>query len=217
MVSLDYRQLYQLQDKVLECIFSVENEFYLTGGTCLSRYYHEKRYSDDLVMFTNSSSRFHFAIKNIRAKLLEQFSLSLALESRDFIRLIIDGLLQVDFINDRVPNFQDIIVLENGFLIDHIQNILSNKLSAILGRDNPKDIFDVYLISKYHSFHWNDILKATQDKSRFNHEDLVARLNSFPMEMLNRIKLIDMHFLDPFSKEFSCIVEEIKNRQYHNA
>lgn len=52
MDSLDYKQLYALQDKVLEVVFSVENIFYLTGGTCLSRFYKEKRYSDDLDFFS---------------------------------------------------------------------------------------------------------------------------------------------------------------------
>ena len=47
MDSIDYVKLYELQDEVLKLVFSEEQEFYLTGGTCLSRYYQEKRYSDD--------------------------------------------------------------------------------------------------------------------------------------------------------------------------
>jgi len=52
MGSLDYKKLYALQDEVLEKVFAVEDEFYLTGGTALSRFYQEKRYSDDLDFFT---------------------------------------------------------------------------------------------------------------------------------------------------------------------
>ena len=66
MGSIDYKELYKLQDRVLKVVFEVENEFYLTGGTCLSRFYVEKRYSDDLDFFTNQSSRYAFAIKNIK-------------------------------------------------------------------------------------------------------------------------------------------------------
>ena len=65
MGSIDYKKLYSLQDRVLDKVFSVEDEFYLTGGTALSRFYKAKRYSDDLDFFTNSSTRFNFAIKNI--------------------------------------------------------------------------------------------------------------------------------------------------------
>ncbi len=43
MGSIDYKALYTLQDEVLALVFKVENEFYLTGGTCLSRFYLEKR------------------------------------------------------------------------------------------------------------------------------------------------------------------------------
>lgn len=41
MGSLDYRKLYKLQDEVLKVVFETEHEFYLTGGTCLSRFYSE--------------------------------------------------------------------------------------------------------------------------------------------------------------------------------
>lgn len=43
-----YTELYDLQDRVLETVFSIESGFYLTGGTCLHRFYYNKRYSDDL-------------------------------------------------------------------------------------------------------------------------------------------------------------------------
>ncbi|RLA73579.1 MAG: hypothetical protein DRG30_06125, partial [Epsilonproteobacteria bacterium] len=103
MGSIDYRELYSLQDEVLEKVFGVEDEFYLTGGTALSRFYQAKRYSDDLDFFTNSSTRFNFAIKNILAELSKEFTIENELDSRDFVRIKINGLLQVDFVNDRVP------------------------------------------------------------------------------------------------------------------
>ena len=48
MGSIDYKKLYSLQDRVLDVVFGVEDEFYLTGGTALSRFFYAKRYSDDL-------------------------------------------------------------------------------------------------------------------------------------------------------------------------
>lgn len=44
MGSLDYDKLYSLQDKVLQVVFDTEQEFYLTSGTCLSRFFVENRY-----------------------------------------------------------------------------------------------------------------------------------------------------------------------------
>ncbi len=100
MDSINYKKLYALQDEVLDIVFEVENEFYLTGGTCLSRFYKEVRYSDDLDFFTNASSRYSFAVKNIRIALEKVFTVNVEVESKDFHRFMINGLLQLDFVND---------------------------------------------------------------------------------------------------------------------
>ncbi|MEA1953843.1 MAG: nucleotidyl transferase AbiEii/AbiGii toxin family protein [Campylobacterota bacterium] len=210
MDSIDYRRLYELQDKVLDVVFDVESEFYLTGGTALSRFYQEKRYSDDLDFFTNNSGRFNYAVKNIVAKLHHNFDVEYELEARDFIRVNVDKLLQVDFVNDRVPRYKDFVILENGYKIDTIENILSNKITAVIGRDNPKDIFDIYLISKFYTIDWREILDAAQDKSAFSLDDLIVRLKSFPHRLLKSINLIDKTFLNEFEDEFKTIINKIK-------
>ena len=53
-----YEEVYRVQDIVLDTVFSVDHDFYLTGGTCLGRFYWEKRYSDDLALFANGSNLF---------------------------------------------------------------------------------------------------------------------------------------------------------------
>jgi len=68
-------------------------------------------------------------------------------------------LLQVDFINDRVYRHDESIYLENGYIIDNIKNILSNKLNAVIDRDEEKDIFDIYMICKFYDFDWKEILE----------------------------------------------------------
>lgn len=217
MDSIDYAKLYKLQDEVLKLIFLEEQEFYLTGGTCLSRFYHEKRYSDDLDFFTNNSSRFGFAVKNIRTQLQKKYSLTIEVESKDFIRYTVDGLLQLDFVNDRVPRYKDVVVLDNGYIIDNIENILSNKLTAVIGRDNPKDIFDIYLICQFYTFDWEEILDASLQKATYKLEDLIIRLKSFPKSLLKSINIADKDFLKEFENEFPLIVEEIHHKQIHTA
>jgi len=209
MGSIDYKKLYSLQDEVLERVFRVEDEFYLTGGTALSRFYQEKRYSDDLDFFTNSSTRFNFAVKNILAELSKEFTVETELDSRDFVRIEINGLLQVDFVNDRVPRYKEPTVLKNGYKIDTIENILSNKITAVIGRDNPKDIFDIYLISKYYAIDWFEILASAQEKSVFSIDDLIVRLKGFPHGLLKSINLIEDNFLDSFQDDFASLIKEI--------
>lgn len=211
MGVIDYTALYALQDEVLALVFSVENEFYLTGGTCLSRFYVEKRYSDDLDFFTNSSSRYGFAVKNIKKELLKHYKVKVEVDSKDFIRFRIDDLLQLDFVNDIASRYKDIVVTKDNFLIDNIENILSNKITAVMGRDNPKDIFDIYLICKHYDVSWGEILESAHDKAGFSNDELLVRLKSFPVELLQSIKLIDSIFLDNFKDEFSVIIDELSD------
>jgi predicted nucleotidyltransferase component of viral defense system len=65
MEIIDYSELYKIQDEILDVFFESETEFYLTGGTCLNRFYWEKRYSVDLDFFTNFSNTFHQSFRNI--------------------------------------------------------------------------------------------------------------------------------------------------------
>ena len=211
MGGIDYKKFYALQDRVLSLIFKVENEFYLTGGTCLSRFYIEKRYSDDLDFFTNSSSRFSFAVKNIKQALKKHFDVVIEVDSKDFIRFRVDDILQVDFINDIASRYKDVIITKEKYIIDNVENILSNKLTAIVGRDNPKDVFDIYLIAKNYQFNWVDILQSAHDKAGFSDDDLLVRLKSFPHDLLKSIKLTDQKFLDNFENEFQDIIKNIEN------
>jgi len=209
MDSIDYKKLYRLQDEVLQVVFDTEYDFYLTGGTCLSRFYVEKRYSDDLDFFSNQSPRYSFAIKNIKKALQERFGLAVEVESKNFTRFKIDDLLQVDFVNDISFRYKEPKVTEKNYLIDTVENILSNKIAAVIGRDNPKDIFDIYLIWKFYEIKWSEIIDATHQKAGFSNEELIIRLKSFPKELLGNLKIIDKTFLDNFDKDFPQIIDEI--------
>lgn len=209
MDRIDYKELYKLQDKVMQIVFKTEREFYLTGGTCLSRFYFEKRYSDDLDFFAQSSNRFHFAVKNILYQLKNNFSVVTEVDSKDFIRLKINTILQLDFVNETPPHFKDILITEKSFIIDNLDNILSNKLCAVIGRDNPKDVFDIFLIYKMHTFSWKEILGAAHKKAYFSDDDLIIRLKTFPRNLLKNIKLLDKEFLNDFDEIYIKIINEI--------
>lgn len=209
MDILDYKHLYKLQDQVLAVLFSVEKEFYLTGGTCLSRFYQEKRYSDDLDFFTNNSPRYNFAVKNIKIALKKEFKLKISAETKNFTRIILNNILQVDLVNDTVSRFKDIVILDNGFLIDNIENILSNKITAVMGRDNPKDIFDIYLISRFYSICWIEILESAHEKAVFTNDELIIRLKTFPMTLLSKINVVDKNFNREIEQNFSNIIDKL--------
>lgn len=217
MEGIDYKALYELQDRVLEIVFNTEREFYLTGGTCLSRFYFEKRYSDDLDFFTNQSPRYYFAYKNIVSELSKIFKVSHEVEAKDFHRINIEKILIVDFVNDSSIRYKDPIFLPNKMIIDTIENILSNKITIIMRRDNPKDIFDVYLICNFYNFDWSVILETAQKKLLFHMDDLILRLKTFPYSLLGNIKLKDPNFLSNFDTDYKNLIEEIKNKSEHIA
>jgi len=108
-----------------------------------------------------------------------------------------------------VPRYKDVIITKENYIIDNVENILSNKITAIIGRDNPKDIFDLYLISSSYTIDWSEILQSAHEKAGFSDDELIVRLKTFPSELLKTIRLKDEGFLDNFEKEFPKIIETI--------
>ncbi len=117
--------------------------------------------------------------------------------------------LQIDFINDWVKRFGNIND-KKGYKLDNPLNILSNKITAIISRDNPKDVFDLYLITSYASFNWSDILAQAKEKLHFQKEDLLYRLETFPVSLLEKLHTTDDQFLQTFKKDFNSIVNDIR-------
>ena len=215
MAKVNYKELYRLQDEVLREIFVADHDFYLTGGTCLSRFYHHKRYSLDLDLFNHNNDLYSGQLREIQTSLDKHFTVAVSVKAKDFTRLLIDEALQINFVNERTPRLNQIIILDSGIKIDSINNMLSNKLTAVMGRDDPKDIFDIYLIARYYSFSWEDILESSRDKLAFNLEDLVMRLKTFPQELLTMLNLVDKNFLNDFDNKYPVILDEIIHTKNH--
>jgi predicted nucleotidyltransferase component of viral defense system len=123
MANIDYIRFYKLQDQVMNFIFSNQDIFYLTGGTCLSRFYQEKRFSDDLDFFTHENDKFSKVLREIKAVLKQKFEIIEDVTSKDFVRFIVDKVLQVDFVNDRVMRYKDIILRLKTFPVKLLKYI----------------------------------------------------------------------------------------------
>lgn len=186
--DIDYKKLYVLQDEILSVVFSLDNSFYLTGGTALHRFYYDCRYSDDLDFFANGDSIFGESVHEIIAVLIEKdYEVKHTVQAKDFHRVMIDDFLQLDFVNDRVHREGKSSVID-GIRIDNKMNILANKITAIVGRDEEKDFFDLFVLAKNESFNWLEILEIASKKSVFEKDILIYRLESFPLEWLKNIK-----------------------------
>lgn len=199
MENLDYSALYRTQDRVLKIVSEVDTNFYLTGGTCLNRFILEKRYSADLELFSNENKLFREDVRTLLDALKANGCPYEGLvDTRDFVRLIIQPMLQVDLVNDRVYRFGRSVRTPEGLVLDNTRNIAANKICAVLGRDEPKDVFDLYTLFCHAGLDWGSVLSASRKKCAFEREVLEYRLNSFPVRLdLPGQRALTLHFHTP--------------------
>ena len=60
------------------------------------------------------------------------------------------------------------------------------------------------------SINYQEMIQVAQEKMHFSKDDLIVRLKSFPVSLLNNIKLIDKTFLNDFEKEYKQIITKIE-------
>lgn len=141
--------LYPFQDEVLAAADHVETGFYLTGGTALGRVHLGHRYSEDLDLFVNDDDRFPVWADRLLDGWRRPGAWGVEIQRRDprFVRVAVsrgDVVLKVELVND-VRGRVGVPVRHEGFgLVDTPENILANKITAILDREEPKDLADVW-------------------------------------------------------------------------
>ena len=146
-----FNKLYPLQDSFLSVIQKIDQKFYLTGGTVVSRVYLHHRFSDDLDFFVNDIPEFNLWVDRILNAVAKskEWELDISLREERFARCLIIDIdkeveLKLEFIND-VPSHIGLI-RNHPILgrIDSPENILANKVTAIVDRNEPKDIVDIW-------------------------------------------------------------------------
>lgn len=143
-----YQTLYPLQDKAIEVFKG--SPFYLTGGTVLSRVYYKHRFSDDLDYFVNYLSDFE-KLAEIQVNKLSQVFEDVEVDYRGeyFYRIFVSQRqFKIELVNDVPAHIGDLIEHPIFGLIDSKENILTNKLTAVMDRAMPKDIVDIYFLLK---------------------------------------------------------------------
>jgi predicted nucleotidyltransferase component of viral defense system len=126
---------------------TIEQSFFLTGGTALAVFYLYHRVSDDLDFFTLAPVDLSELDYWIRAQWTE--GCSKIKEGPSFLSFLIDET-KVEFVLDPLSNTDNraSITFENGnhLRVDNLRNIVSNKLGAIVSRQEPKDFVDFYFL-----------------------------------------------------------------------
>jgi hypothetical protein len=147
--SFYFEVLYPLQDQVLGLLGRIETGFYLSGGTAASRGYLNHRFSDDLDFFVNDRAEFSLWTNRLIEAVAATSDLVLEVRQRDerFVRLNVtkDGTsLKVEMVNDVPAHIGEIQQHPLLGRLDSPENILANKITALIDREEPKDLADIW-------------------------------------------------------------------------
>lgn len=184
--------LYPLQDNVLKLIDELQTPFYLTGGTALSRCYFNHRYSDDLDFFVNKDIDFVKFSEQILANLMRSFEVEVVIKSESYISTKVNKILKIDLVNDVRYRYGQLEKKKIFSKVDNVKNILSNKLSALISRDEAKDVVDIWIIAKNSKTDWKEVFLSTNSKAvGIFPPDIAKRLVEFPIVLLDRIKWVE--------------------------
>jgi predicted nucleotidyltransferase component of viral defense system len=141
-----------LQREVLRAFFARERGFFLTGGAALAGFYLHHRTTDDLDLFTDQAEAFErgrHAMGDVAASC--GANLQVRLDAPDFKRYALargTDVVVVDLVHDRVAQLVPQKPEIDGVRVDPIDEILANKLTALVGRQEERDLVDVYFLEQ---------------------------------------------------------------------
>ena len=142
-------RLYPMQDRILARLASIDTAFYLTGGTAASRAYLHHRFSDDLDFFVNDDERFGLWAQRAVQVLARSsdWRVSVVHQEARFVRLTVteaDIALKIEMVNDVPAHVGELTRHPVLGLLDSAENILANKLTAVVDRKEPRDLADIW-------------------------------------------------------------------------
>ncbi|MEK6303733.1 MAG: nucleotidyl transferase AbiEii/AbiGii toxin family protein [Acidobacteriota bacterium] len=159
-------KLTDFQKEFLSAFFSREGRFFLTGGGALAGFHLGHRVTHDLDLFTLTDALDHgFALCSEIAR--EQgASVEQIQTSPDFRRVLLrrsSEALVIDLVRERVAQRVHEKPLMHGIRVDPPEEILSNKLCALLSRSEIRDLVDVRAL-ELAGYRAEDALAAAQLK-----------------------------------------------------
>lgn len=126
----------------------LSNYFYFTGGTALSQFYLQHRYSYDLDFFTEK--RYSLNINAILSFLkslpnVNSVKFNKIYDRRMFFLNMSEQDLKVEFSLYPFKRISKVRTVD-GLMIDSFDDLFINKLAALADRDEEKDLIDIYFI-----------------------------------------------------------------------
>ncbi len=144
-------RLTPFQQALLEEFFRVSEGFFLTGGAALAGFYLGHRETHDLDFFTTGGDlevgvrTLRFAAAQLGADCVETRT------SPDYRRLLVSGRgesLIVDLVFERAPQIHTEKTVIGAIRVDPVDEIFANKLCALLGRAEIRDLVDLFVLER---------------------------------------------------------------------
>jgi len=170
-----------LQWEFLAFFFQGSPPFFLTGGTALSAFYLQHRYSEDLDLFTldgDAFDRVPLYVADTATKLaVSAASLQTAPQFRRY-RLSRKGeSVIVDFVREVVPQLSEKKNRFEGILVDTLDDITANKVCTVISRAEIKDYIDLYFLARA-GYRLENYIKLAQQKDAGVSQAMLAYLLS---------------------------------------
>lgn len=143
--------LNKLQTEFLKAFFAHDHSFFLSGGAALAGFYLAHRETHDLDLFTLEADLEH------GARLVDEVAnqLSAVVEathtSPEFRRFVLrrgEDVIVIDLIREHVFQARPEKPVINGVRVDTPEEIMANKLCALLSRSEIRDLVDVRELEK---------------------------------------------------------------------
>ncbi len=158
-----------LQERFLQLFFGTRTgqAFFLTGGTALAAFYFQHRKSVDLDLFTVADQALDDA-ERLVPQLAGQLGCTIlqARRTEFFAQYFLDPgndpPLRVDLVHDFGPQFGEHRNV-GGIVVDSLENIAVNKITAIFNRTEIKDFVDLYFIL-HEGYTLDDLFTKAQQK-----------------------------------------------------
>jgi len=152
--------LSELQRQFLQAFSGRSSAFFLTGGAVLAGWVLAHRRTDDLDLFTIDGQAMAGADRLPRATAADiGASVESVQSSPDFKRYLLRAGAEsviVALVRERVAQLHPKVV-RDGVLTDSVEEIVANKICAVVGRSEIRDLVDLYFLDRS-GFHVENFL-----------------------------------------------------------
>ncbi len=190
-----------LQWEFLSFFFQGTPPFFLTGGTALSAFYLQHRYSEDLDLFTLDSDVFDrvpLYVADTATRLTASVaSLQTAPQFRRYQLSRKGESVIVDFVREVVPQISEEKNRFEGIMVDTLDDITANKICTVISRAEIKDYIDLYFLGRA-GYPLENYIESAQRKDAGVSQAMLAyllselRLSKVPDFMIAPVSLKDL-------------------------